>query len=148
MATPGVHSGYGEGYEKGGEAWSRYTTATGLTRSSSPFFFTSFLRSRRRRRSAWNCQREEHRRRPYLNMLYVRPFSSTLRSIILRRSLRGFKPSSVKSCTTHGCVIVICTSMNLSISLTESNRVFQANDALPPSRTTSAAYRIAIARGD
>lgn len=40
-ATPGVHSGYGEDYEKGGEAWSRYTTATGLTRSPSPFLRAS-----------------------------------------------------------------------------------------------------------
>lgn len=39
MPRTGVHSGYGEGYEKGGEAWSRYTTATGLTRRPGPFFY-------------------------------------------------------------------------------------------------------------
>jgi len=123
MPRTGVHSGYREGYEKGGEAWSRYTTATGLTRSS---FFTSFLRSRRHSDA-----------RP--ETAGVKNISETVFEYIVRSTVLfcvHYLKTFVKRLQTivweaalHSCVIVICTSMNLSISLTESNRVFQANDA-------------------
>lgn len=64
-------------------------------------FFTSFLLPRRRRRSVRNYRREEHKRETvYLNMPYTFDRSSSsgfyAASIILRRSLRGFKPQCGK----------------------------------------------------
>lgn len=47
---------------------------------------------------------------------YLKTFVKRLQTIVWEAAL-------------HSCVIVICTSMSLSISLTGSNRVFQANDA-------------------
>jgi len=66
MPRTGVHSGYGEGYEKGGEAWSRYTDRHRSYPETWSFFFTSFLRPRRRDATTLGlelpCRREEHKR--------------------------------------------------------------------------------------
>jgi len=96
-------------------------------------FFTSFRLPRRRRRSARNYRREEHKRETVFKYaVYVRPFlffCSYAVSIILRHSLRGFKPQCGKLRAVHGCVIVICKSMSLYKALS-SNKVLRTNETL------------------
>lgn len=93
MPRTGVLSGYEEDYEKGGEAWSRYTTATGLTRRPGPFLYELPAAETTHRRSAWNCHAGVKSISETIFEYVVR--STVLfyaASIILRRSLRGFEP--------------------------------------------------------